>query len=156
MTLQECGGKLLLITLDTGEVLDPEIALSLKEAANIGNSNFTEFVVSKIEKATKPLSDVIQKSNRFTFTNRPPTDLKKGKDKLGSSRANTALITKCLCRYKHVPMQMQIIFSNTKISTNLHHCRIEESYGLEKRRISWVVFRGCLVRDELQQLERLL
>jgi len=27
-----------LITLDTGEVMDPEIALSLKEAANIGKS----------------------------------------------------------------------------------------------------------------------
>jgi len=74
--------------------MDPEIALSLKEAANIGNSNFTEFVVSRIEKATKPLSDVIQRSNLFTFTNRPPTDLKKGTDKLGSSKANTALITK--------------------------------------------------------------
>ena len=30
-----------LITLDMGEVMDPEIALSLKEAANIGNSNFS-------------------------------------------------------------------------------------------------------------------
>ena len=40
-----------LITLDTGEVMDPEIALSLKEAANIGKSKFTEFVVSRLEKA---------------------------------------------------------------------------------------------------------
>jgi len=48
-----------LITLDTGEVMDPEIAKSLKEAANIGKSKFSEFVVSRIEKATKPLSDVI-------------------------------------------------------------------------------------------------
>jgi len=85
-----------LITLDTGEVMDPEIALSVKEAANIGKSKFTEFVVSRIEKATKPLSDVIQRSNLFTvtFTNRPPTDLMKGTDKLGSSKANIALITK--------------------------------------------------------------
>ena len=83
-----------LITLDTGEVMDPEIAKSLKEAANIGKSKFSEFVVSRIEKATKPLSDVIQRSNLYTFTNRPPTDLKKGSDKLGSSTANTALITR--------------------------------------------------------------
>ena len=92
-----------LITLDMGEVIDPEIALSLKEAVNIGNSNFTECVVTRIEKATKPLSDVIQRSNLFTFTNRPPTDLNKGTDKLGSSKANTASSQKCLCRYKHVP-----------------------------------------------------
>ena len=39
-----------LITLDTREVMDPEIALILKEAANIGKSNFTEFVVTRIEK----------------------------------------------------------------------------------------------------------
>ena len=31
--------------------MDPEIAKSLKEAANIGKSKFTEFVVSRIEKA---------------------------------------------------------------------------------------------------------
>ena len=55
-----------------------------------------------------------QRSNLFTFTNRPPTDLKKGTDKLGSAKANTALFTKkCLCRncrYKHVPTQMYRIF----------------------------------------------
>ena len=82
-----------LITLDMGEVMDPEIAQSLKEAANIGKSKFTEFVASRIEKATKPLSDVIQRSNLYTFTNKPPTDLKKGSDKLGSSKANTVKST---------------------------------------------------------------
>jgi len=74
--------------------MDPKIALSVKEGANIGKSKLTEFVVSRIEKATKPLSDIIQRSNLFTFTNRPPTDLKKGINKLGSSKENTALITK--------------------------------------------------------------
>ena len=70
--------------------MDPEIALSVNEAANIGKSKLTEFVVSRIEKATNPLSDVIQRSNLFTFTNRPPTDLKKGTDKLGSSKFTTS------------------------------------------------------------------
>jgi len=83
-----------LITLDTEEVMDPYIVQSLKDAANIGKSKFTEFVVSRIEKATKPFSHVIQRSNLFTFTNRPPTHLKKGSDKLGSAKANTALITR--------------------------------------------------------------
>ena len=98
-----------LITLDTGEVMDPEIALSLKEAANIGNSNFTEFVVSRIEKATKPLSDVIQRSNLFTFTSRPPTDLK-APTSWGLQKQTQPSSQKCLCRYNHIPMQMQMIF----------------------------------------------
>ena len=55
---------------------------------------FTEFVTDRIEEASKPLSDVIKKPNLFTFSNRPPADLKKGADKLGSAKANAALITK--------------------------------------------------------------
>jgi len=138
-----------------GEVMDPEIALSLKKAANIGNSNFTEFVASRIEKATKPLSGVIQRSNLFTFTNRPPTDLKKGTNKLGSSKANTALITKMFMSLQARPNADADDFFKYENHRDLHHCRIEESFGLEPSLISWVVFQKYLVRDELQQLERL-
>ncbi|XP_076158119.1 uncharacterized protein LOC143140875 [Alosa pseudoharengus] len=83
-----------LITLDTGEVIDHEISNSLREAPNIGKAMFIEFVRDRIEKATKPLSDVIPRANLLTFTNRPPVDLKKGASKLGSAKANTALVTK--------------------------------------------------------------
>ncbi len=51
---------------------------------------------------------------------------------------------------------MQMMFSNTKISGNIHHCRIEGSFGREPSLISWVVFQGCLVQNKIQQLERLL
>jgi len=47
-------------------------------------------------------------------------------------------------------------FFKYKFSANRHHCRIEESFGLEPSLISWVVFQGCLVQDEIQQLARLL
>ncbi|KAJ8383765.1 hypothetical protein AAFF_G00214520 [Aldrovandia affinis] len=83
-----------LITLDTGEVMDHEISNCLREAPNIGKAMFMEFVRDRIEKATKPLSDVIPRANLFTFTNRPPVDLKKGANKLGSAKANTALVIK--------------------------------------------------------------
>ena len=89
---KEMGKKL--ITLDTGEVMDPEIANCLREAPIIGKAMFTDFMENRIEKATKPFSDVIRRTNLFTFANRPPADLKKGADKLGSAKANTALITK--------------------------------------------------------------
>ncbi|KAJ8371539.1 hypothetical protein AAFF_G00307400 [Aldrovandia affinis] len=83
-----------LITLDTGEVMDHEIANCLREAPNIGKAMFMEFVRDRIEKATKPLSDVIPRANLFTFTNKPPVDLKKGANKLRSAKVNTALVTK--------------------------------------------------------------
>ena len=83
-----------LITLDTGEVMDPAIADCLRKAPNIGKAMFTEFVSNRIEKASKPLSDVIPRAKLFTFNNRPPADLKKGVDKLGSAKLNAALITK--------------------------------------------------------------
>jgi len=52
------------------------------------------FVKTRIETASKPLSEVIPRANLFTFANRQPVDLKKGTGKLGTAKANTALITK--------------------------------------------------------------
>ncbi|KAJ8359082.1 hypothetical protein SKAU_G00156070 [Synaphobranchus kaupii] len=94
-----------LITLDTGEVMDHEISDCLREALNIGKAMLTEFVRDKIEKASKPLSDVIPRANLFTFTNRPPADRKKGADKLGSAKATKLSTPSCFCPYKHVLMQ---------------------------------------------------
>ncbi|KAL8620009.1 hypothetical protein ACOMHN_015291 [Nucella lapillus] len=83
-----------LVTLDTGEVMDPAIADGLKEAKSIGKNMQVEFVRERLETGKKPLSDVIPRTNVYTFVNRPPADLKRGTDKLGSARANAALTTK--------------------------------------------------------------
>ncbi|KAL8582561.1 hypothetical protein ACOMHN_043740 [Nucella lapillus] len=83
-----------LVTLDTGEVMDPAIADGLKEAKSIGKKMQVEFVRERLETGKKPLSDVIPRTNVYTFANRPPADLKRGTDKLGSARANAALTTK--------------------------------------------------------------
>ena len=83
-----------LVTLDTGEVMDPIIVNSLREVPDIGKTMFSEFVRERIETGSKPLSDVIPKANVYTFSNRPPVDLKKGASKLESAKSNSALITK--------------------------------------------------------------
>ena len=67
----ETGSEL--ITLDTGEVMDPAIVVCLKNAPTIGENMFTEFVTDRIEEASKPLSDVIKK--------KPVHILKQTKDK---------------------------------------------------------------------------
>ena len=55
-----------LITVDTGEVMDPAIVDCLKNAPPIGKNMFTEFVTDRIEKSPKLLSDVITKNNLYT------------------------------------------------------------------------------------------
>ena len=57
---------------------------------------FREFATDILERAFKPLCNAIPRVNSFTFNNRPPTDLKKGADKLGTANGNTALVTKLL------------------------------------------------------------
>ena len=81
-----------LITLDTGEVKDPAIIVCLQKAHCISKDMFTEFVSSRIEKAAKSLSDVTKNFKLFSFTNRPPTDVKNGA--VGSAKWNTTLVTK--------------------------------------------------------------
>ena len=54
-----CGTEVLksspeLITLDTGEVMDPAIVDSLRTALTTGQNMFTEFVTERIENASKP------------------------------------------------------------------------------------------------------
>ena len=66
-----------LITLDTSEIVDPEVARSLTDAPKVGETMFRQFVEERLEKRIRPLSDVIKRPNVFTFTNRPNTDLKK-------------------------------------------------------------------------------
>lgn len=83
-----------LVTLDTGEVSDPEVVRSLREAPDMGKAMFKKFVEERIDQCVKPLSDVIKRPNVYTFSNKPPVDLKKGADKTGSVKANSALITK--------------------------------------------------------------
>ena len=92
-----------LITLDTGEVMDPEIANCLRDAPAIGQAMFRKFVRDRIENASKPLSDVIPRAGLYTFSNRPPVDLKKVSTKLGSAKANAALITKLFLSLKARP-----------------------------------------------------
>ena len=64
---------------------------------------FTEFVTDRFEESSKPLSDVIQKPNLYTFSNRPPADLRKGADKLGSAKANAALVIKLFLSLQACP-----------------------------------------------------
>ena len=83
-----------LVTMDTGEVMDPVIVNCLREASNIGKAMFTEYVGDRTETCSKPLSDVTPRANLYTFSNRPHVDLKRGANKLGSATANVVLITK--------------------------------------------------------------
>ena len=74
--------------------MDPNIARSLRAALDVDKDMFSKFVSNIIEKASKPLSDVIPRANLFTFNTRPPAYLKRVADKLGSAKAIVTLIPK--------------------------------------------------------------
>ena len=82
--------------MDTGEFINPGIVNSMGNVQKTGTGKdmFLEFVSGRIEKASKPLSDVVSRTNVYTFNNIPFVDLNKGVDKLGSAKANASLIIK--------------------------------------------------------------
>ena len=105
--------------------MDPTIIDCLQKAHGIGKDMFTEFVSSRIEKASKPLSDVIKKAKLFTFTNRSPADLKKGA--VGSAKSNATLVKSFSSPYRHVQKQTYPNSLNMKISVSLPHYPMKAS-----------------------------
>jgi hypothetical protein len=87
----ETGNQL--VTLDTGEYMDPEVSKCIQELLTIGKAMYSKFVKERIEDCTTPLSDVIPKANLYTFLQPPPVNLDKGTDKLASCKASAAIVT---------------------------------------------------------------
>ena len=54
-----------LVTLDTGEYMDPEISKSLQELQTITNGMYSKFVQEPIEDCTTPIYDITPNSNLY-------------------------------------------------------------------------------------------
>jgi hypothetical protein len=95
-----------LITLDTGEIMQPEIASSLRSLHSLGQEIFEEFWHERIETATTPLSNVIRKPTVYTFLNRPTAKASSnaGQKSIASlEKGNTALVTKMFLSLRSRP-----------------------------------------------------
>ena len=82
-----------LVTLDTGECMDPEVTKSLLQFPQVGKDLYLKYVTERLEQCTKPISDVISKPKLYTFLNPPSANLKKGSAKLASCKASAAIVT---------------------------------------------------------------
>ena len=82
-----------LITLDTGEYMDPEVFGSLKQMPLIGKAMYDNFVQDRMEKCTTPLSDIIPKPHMYTSVQPPPVNLPKLGNKTASHKSTTAVVT---------------------------------------------------------------
>ena len=80
-----------LITLDTRAVVDDAVALSLSKIHEVGQAFHKEYVNTRLDKVTVPMSDTIKRNNMFTFANR--LDPRKKESKVGILKHNTMLIT---------------------------------------------------------------
>ena len=83
-----------LVTLDSCEVMNPQVENCLREAPCIGKSMYTEFVQTRLDNLSKPLSYVIPRIKMYTFSSRPPVDVKKSTTNLSSVKSSAALTTK--------------------------------------------------------------
>ena len=82
-----------LVTLDTGEYMDPEISKSLKQLTSVGGELYSQYVKERIEDCSKPISDVISKPKLYTFLKPPSVTLSKGAAKLAYCKASAAIVT---------------------------------------------------------------
>ena len=80
-----------LITLDTRAVMDDAVAVSLSKINEVGQALHKEYVNTRLDKVTVPMSDTIKRNNMFTFANR--LDPRKKESKVGILKHNTMLIT---------------------------------------------------------------
>ena len=92
-----------LITLDTREIIDPEIQRSLCSIEELGKTLRDKAVRERIELANKPISENIPRPGIYTFCNRPPADLKKGPSKISTAKANLSLVTKMFMNLQSQP-----------------------------------------------------
>ena len=58
-----------LITLDSRAVMDDAVAVSLSKIHEVGQVLHKEYVNTRLDKVTVPMSDIIKRNNMFTFAN---------------------------------------------------------------------------------------
>ena len=63
-----------LVTLDTGEVVDPLIASCMYNVEETGHTLCRTYIEERIEKADIPISDTIPRAGLYKFSNHPPGD----------------------------------------------------------------------------------
>ena len=80
-----------MVALDTRAVMEHTIVVSLSQTHEVGKSLHEDYVNTRLDNVTVPLSDTIKRNNRLTFANRP--DPRKKQSKVGILRQNTVLIT---------------------------------------------------------------
>ena len=56
-----------LLTLDTGEYMDPEISKGLASLETVGNDLYETYIKERIDECTKAISDVIKKTKNLHF-----------------------------------------------------------------------------------------
>jgi hypothetical protein len=83
-----------LVTLDTREIMDPAVQLSLRSAIEKGKEMFQTFVKERLVTSSKPLTGAMSRVNPLTFSNRPAPGRQKASKKDPPAKANESLVTK--------------------------------------------------------------
>lgn len=95
--LRECGNPFLetsqdLVTLDSHDVMEQEVVRSLNNVKETGIALHANYVQTRIDTASVPITNTIKRNGMYTFANPPDTRSKKD-GKLGVAKKNSVLIT---------------------------------------------------------------
>ena len=81
-----------LVTIDTHEVMEQPVTISLSQIEEVGQSLHANYVENRLNKASTSISDTITRQNMYTFANRPDTRSKNAA-KVGVLKKNSTLVT---------------------------------------------------------------
>ena len=81
-----------LVAIDTHDVMEPEVAKSLRKVDEIGKVLHDTYVQNRISKASVAISDTIKRNGVYTFANRPDTRSKHA-EKISVMKKDAALVT---------------------------------------------------------------
>ncbi|CAC5382291.1 unnamed protein product [Mytilus coruscus] len=97
-TIEEMGNPFLeesedLLVLDTGDIVDPKVANTVRNIEQIGNDKYHEYVRERLDKRTTPLSDPIKQNKLHLFSRQELRSESKEKRQISSLKQNCSLFS---------------------------------------------------------------
>jgi len=95
-TIEEMGHPFLeesedLLVLDTRDIADPKVAHTIRNIEQIGKDKYHEYVLERLDKRTKPLTDPIKQNKLHLFSRQELKSYSKEKRQISSLKQNCSL-----------------------------------------------------------------
>ena len=113
-----------LLVIDTRDIMDTQVAETVRRIETIGNEQFTKFVTERLEECTTPVTQTLPK-NKLPLFSRPPVKIKsRQKEQLAARRVTVVSSRDCTYPVKH---EMETSTTSSPMKTREPHrlCQLE-------------------------------